>query len=529
MPTERCSIGKSEVGRAEAMARKGYDGVYIFKHMGREGLQLRVQRDTASWVVRYKNYTVTIGYLHPDGRGSILSGHSKALDLASDTKGALTYLDGQHSKQVTSEKIREYLRHRHAGLPHLDALASLRPNANTWSLQECVNMMLEARQAKGAAKPLKPSSVKEIRTSFARLQVAHLVARPAALITRGECETARDEILKTSGVSAALKFVSAVRSVYGYMARNYSGQSGVDGSTPWWELLHAPYVLEARTRKPTIESMVKTLILAEDYLTKPLPGRMTDAPGVGAGVLAGLWWLCLTCQRSGAGMSLRSYDLVPDANKQDWYLASWDPGVMKGGSAHMLPIPPRAARQIMRVRERIKVRGASEWAFPSERDPEIHATQSGVYRVIYRLAGRDNPIPNRKNWEPARRSDGSPRKRRERTERRDLLSENGIDYWTLHDVRRTLQEVLDAAGIPGGTSAILAHDMKNDLNLTVTMTERQREDFLKNRVAKITQAAYGAAQFLQLKGMGMEIWTDAVLDEYERQQALRGQPKTKAA
>lgn len=62
MPTERCSIGKSEVGRAEAMARKGYDGVYIFKHGGREGLQLRVQRDTAAWIVRYKGYTVTIGY-----------------------------------------------------------------------------------------------------------------------------------------------------------------------------------------------------------------------------------------------------------------------------------------------------------------------------------------------------------------------------------------------------------------------------------------------------------------------------------
>src|SRR5690606_16156476 len=91
----------------------------------------------------------------------------------------------------------------------------------------------------------------------------------------------------------------------------------------------------------------------------------------------------------------------------------------------------------------------------------------------------------------------------ERTERRDLLAELGIEWWSLHDVRRTIQEVLDGAGIPGGTSVILAHDMRNDLDLTVSMNERQREDFLKNRVAKITQAAYGSAQFLSLKAQGM--------------------------
>jgi hypothetical protein len=41
--------------------REGYDKVYIYKHMGREGLQLRVQKHTAAWIVRYKDQTVTIG------------------------------------------------------------------------------------------------------------------------------------------------------------------------------------------------------------------------------------------------------------------------------------------------------------------------------------------------------------------------------------------------------------------------------------------------------------------------------------
>lgn len=498
------------------MARDGFDGVYIYKHVGREGLQLRVQRDTAAWIVRYKGYTVTIGYLYPVRNQMPIAGHTKALDLASDTKAALIHLDSQHLPAAASEKVKEYIRHRHAGLSHLDALAALRPNANTWTFKECVDRMLEERTAAGAEKPLKPSSVRELRMTFARAQVAHLMDRPASMLTRGEWEAARDAVRKASGISAAKKLVASVRSVYGYMARNHSGQSGVDGSDPWWELYHAPYRIEARKRKPSLADIARTLILAEEYLDKPLPGRMINAPGVGAGVLAGLWWLCLTCQRANAGMSLRAYDLVPDANREGWYLASWDPDVMKGGSAHLLPIPPRAAEIILRVRKRIKVKGRADWAFPSERDPEVHASASGVYRILRRLAAKDEI--------EAKRPEGLQPKKRfkvERTERRDLLAEHGIEWWSLHDVRRTIQEVLDGAGIPGGTSVILAHDMRNDLDLTVSMNERQREDFLRNRVAKITQAAYGSAQFLSLKAQGMEIWTNALLDEYERQMALR--------
>ena len=46
MPTERCSIGISEANRAFRMAKEGHEGsTYIFKHMGREGLQLRVQQE----------------------------------------------------------------------------------------------------------------------------------------------------------------------------------------------------------------------------------------------------------------------------------------------------------------------------------------------------------------------------------------------------------------------------------------------------------------------------------------------------
>jgi hypothetical protein len=509
MPTERCSIDKTVTGKAERMARAGYNGVYIFKHQGREGLQLRVQKNIAAWVVRYKDFTATIGYLFPERNEAPIGGHTKALDLAADVKSVLM---GQ------PDRVKEYLRHRHAGLKHLDALAALRPNSDTWTLKECVDQMLEDRQKPDADEPLKPNAVKDIKLTFGRPAMADLMASSATQLTRGQFEKARDDVKRTSGTSAAKKLVAWTRSVYGFMARNHSGRSGIDGRDPWWELFHAPYKIKERTRKPNIENMVKSLILAEKYLTKPLPGRMTGKPGVGAGTLAGLWWLCLTCQRADAGMSLRTYDLAPDPNREGWSLAAWDAGVMKGGSAHLLPIPARAVEHIHGISKRIRYHGKADWVFPSDRDVEKHATASGVYRILYRLAGKDALIQKKPDdHEPKLRADGTPRRQKERTERRDLLTENGIEWWSLHDVRRTLQETLDAAGIPGGTSVILAHDMKSDLDLTVSMTERQREDFLKNRVARITSAAYGAAQFLSLKSLGMKEWTDALLNEYDRQ------------
>jgi hypothetical protein len=504
------------------MAKEGHDGpVYIFKHMGREGLQLRVQRNTAAWVVRYKDWSITIGYLYPERSEMPLGGHVAALDLAADMKSVL--IDQPDRRD-------EYLRLRYREttdakgktrrLTHGEALALLRPNSNTWTFRECVDTMIHDRQQPESDDPLKPSAVKDINLTFGRPAFSKIMDSPASMLTRADFETARDEVRKASGVSAAKKAVAWSRSVFGFMAKNHSGQSGIDGRDPWWSMLNAPYKIKERTRKPSVEDMVKSLILAEEYLTKPLPGRMTDKPGVGAGALAGLWWLCLTCQRADAGMSLRAYDLTEDANRPGWSLAAWDAGVMKGGSSHLLPIPSRAADHIRRIRKMAKHHGKADWAFPSDRDAEKHATASGVYRILYRLAGKDALVQEKpEGHEPKLRADGTPRQQKDRTERRDLFAENGIEWWSLHDVRRTLQETLDAAGIPGGTSVILAHDMKSDLDLTVSMTERQREDFLKNRVARITNAAYGAAQFLSLKSLGMEAWTNAVLDEYDRQKA----------
>jgi len=79
---------------------------------------------------------------------------------------------------------------------------------------------------------------------------------------------------------------------------------------------------------------------------------------------------------------------------------------------------------------------------------------------------------------------------------------------------------MDDTGIPGGASAVLAHEVKLSEHLGEdALTEAQREKWLANRVAKITKLAYGGGGYLKPKKNAMRVWTDAVLDAWEAIQA----------
>jgi hypothetical protein len=245
------------------------------------------------------------------------------------------------------------------------------------------------------------------------------------------------------------------------------------------------------------------------------------APGVKAGTLAGLWWLALTSQRATAGLSLLAHDVVPDENEKGWMLAAWAEDAMKAGQAFVLPVPERAWKHVDRFREKGRHSGSQEWAFPSERDKDKCVTTSGVYRILYRLAGKDALVqPTKQQKAPRLKKDGTPRRQPERTERVDLLKETGIDWWSMHDVRRTLTGYLGEQGIPGGATVVLAHEIDEKERLAALASDREREEWLRQRTARITRMAYGGAQYLKLKKEAIRLWTDAVLDEYDRQKAM---------
>lgn len=518
--TVRTYITATEVARAATRADKtvkakaaGKDSpeadMLVYADLALKGLRLVVVNGVASWAIKTATRTKTLGYVYPR-HDRPLTAPEKARELAGSVKTLL---------KTDPEAVDGYLAHRHAGRNHQDALDALRTRPDTWTFGECIEQMLTGRRRKGAKKRIKRSTEKDIRSTFNRSFLEELKATPAAILTRADFEKARDTIRKNTGISPAQKFVSWSRSVLSYVAEFHSGASGIDGKDRWWEMLHATHVVSPRTRNPEIEDIVKSLILAESYLDRPLPGRAIAADGVGAGVLAGLWWIVMTCQRGSAALALKTYNLFDDEERGGgWKLASWEADVMKAGRAQMLPIPPRSAAHIERIRQQAKHYGSKAWAFPSDLDPDKHASRSGTYRILYRLAARDALKPKAKK-PPALKKDGTPRKTPQRTDRRDLLAEHDIAWWSGHDVRRRLQSVLDLAGIPGGTSVVLAHELKGNVDLDVNLTQQQREDYMRQRQARITAQAYGGAHFLKLKAEAMEVWTDALLDEYERQVA----------
>lgn len=176
---------------------------------------------------------------------------------------------------------------------------------------------------------------------------------------------------------------------------------------------------------------------------------------------------------------------------------------MKGKKTHVLPIPMRVVEHMSPLIEAAQDHG-SQWAFPSERgseDNDICISRTAVRQFIVRLQGRD---PLMKGKDAAR----------------DLLAEAGVLHWTPHDLRRSITAVMDDNGIPGGASAVLAHEIKLSEHLGEdALTEAQREEWAANRMAKITKLAYGGGTFLRLKKSAMTIWTDAVLDAWEALEA----------
>lgn len=500
---------------AQAYAEKRGDDHFLQWHDVRvPGLVLRLRGRRVTWIVKHRGKSVVIGTAYPKEDHRKITAPTDARKIGQEVKGVI---------EVDPLQVEPYLAaYFGAGRDHKTAVEVMRPVAETWSFKRCIDQTIADKIADNARDKdrISDATVKDIKTTFNRDCWKHVLRKPAALLTAGDIEAARNWIVKNAGTSPAIKAVTYTRSVLNWCARHHAGASGLGKVDPWWAMLSAPYEVKPKTRKPSIQNIVASLLLAEEYLDKPLPGRAIKAAGTKPGTLAGLWWLVLNAQRATAGLSILGHDVVPDPDHDGYMLAVWAEDVMKGGRAHVLPIPERAWKHVCRFRERNRNRDSQDWAFPSERDGKKHATTSGVYRILYRLAGRDKVEQAKPaDWQPRLKKDGAPKKQPERTDARDLLEEAGIAWWSMHDVRRTLTEFLDTQGIPGGASVVLAHEIEEREKMAATATDREREDFARQRTARITRMAYGGAQYLNLKREALELWTMAVLDEYERQKS----------
>lgn len=500
MATVRVVIGDKHVKEALAIAESKQTppgGIHIYSDIEARGLRLVVQKGRAAWVVKYKDWSKVIGFIYPkDQRPITAAGTARA--MVPFVKGIL---------DDNPKQLEPWLVARHNGLDNKKALENMRPVVTTWTLQQCADAMIEARTKATAQAPLRKASVDEIKRTMSRPEMKDLVETAAVLLKRGEVEKVRDKIEAEHGISAAKKCVSNIRSILNYCCEYKSGDSGLDHRDMWWELLKTDSKIKARTRSPATDEIIKTLQLATYYLDHPLPGRVDGKHGVRDNVYAAMWWLILTAQRTSAGLALRKVDFYPDPRDDGFYLAAWDDTVNKNKKTHVLPIPMRAVEHMLPLIESAQDHG-SVWAFPSERGSEkkdICISRTAIRQFIVRLEGRDPMMKGR-------------------DDARNLLAEVGVSHWSPHDLRRSITVVMDDNGIPGGASAVLAHEIKLSEHLgEEALTEAQREEWAANRMAKITKLAYGGGTFLKLKKTAMTVWTNAVLDAWEATQAPQEQ------
>lgn len=510
-PSIPVEIEKKHIEEAIERAKAGVtkEESYYYRDKQTKGLQLRVQSRQAFWAVKYYNWTKCIGYAWP-AEDRHLPSISEARKLAAACKDILD----------DDPNLLEPMLVKYYGRSDRDikkAKKEMVAVSKGWTVLETAEAMIEARTKPDTDKPLKKNTISQFRLTLRRPQVASLAKKPISDVTKADLDSIKREMDQhPEGASMIKKFISDMRSILTWGAEHATDMTGLDPSNIWWEMVKSGKKVKAVTHTPSIDDLVKTLILAEEYATKPIPGRFSDGKfGVGDNVLNALWWLVLSSQRATAGTRLRLVDFFPDPKRRDsgWYLAFWAEAEMKNSKAFVLPVPPRASQFLLDRLRKAKRNGESDWCFPSAQGKgkvafDIPVDRNSPGGIAERFALRDKPTRDKiaqelkkdKNWK-------SPY--------RDLLAENSIMYWSPHDVRRSFTEVAEDHGIPGGASAVLAHEVRLTDDLLWVDNVRNREAAAENRVARVTKLAYGAGQFIPLKSKAMVAWTDTILNRYE--------------
>lgn len=472
--------------------------IEIFADDAVAGLQLRVQGQRAFWTLKYGKSTKNVGEVYsPKPMTREVPSITEARELAGSCKKVLDSVP-----DLFDPILNRYFEEPVGQRNFEDARTGIRRKATTWSLQQCFDFVIEDRTKEKAVEPVGELYADELRLSLRRPQMKDVLTKPAVELTRGDFDAVREGIRAKNGVSPANKTLSHVRMVLDYCMRKASKDSGLDHRDEWWKLIENAGKVKKRNRVPTVDDIVRILVVAEEYLQKPLPGRTDGKHGVRANVYAGLWWLVLTAQRTYAALHLPRHSFFQDksgeAPSPEWYLASWPDEVMKSVE-FILPIPPRVAAHMKPFMEAAKTEG-SEWAFPSERgsaENDIALASSAVRQFLQRLRARD-PLMNK----GGKRNPAAV----------DFFEKLGVPWWSPHDLRRAIGKVLDKAGIPGGASAVLAHKIKMPDR---PMNDRQRAEWMAQHVEDITAQAYHDPVHMHLKAKAMMVWTNAILDRYE--------------
>jgi len=474
------------------------------------GLVLRITKRDANWLIRRRDSTIRIGSCQEVSLPTARHVTYKTRDAAKRGRNLKTFVEMLTS--MKSEEESGYIDTSDSASAYADAIADegsewgrrhLRGERQpTWTWRNLRDRFLAEKLPK-----LKASYRKEYE-HYLRLpefaQIDEILVSDLRIV---DLDPVRDKMLKSYARSTVNRAVKQACEMLTWAWTYHVSASGLqECQYPWWSRWKVEYKSNVRTRRPSIEELARTMVLADEF-RHLAEGEHETYPGT----VFALWMAVLTAQRTGSLLMLRPDRLFdPDAKDKlrGWKIASWTLEEMKGGRdggrPHSLPLPPRLLQTMKRFQNECGGKSAwkSEWMFFAKR-PKDRLTQSALNLLMYRLQGR--VYDHRKKNKPDRPSKPGPKSSKHGKIRVDLFAQFGIESWTLHDVRRSITRFLDDNNLGGSASAILAHQLDN-----AKMPEEERR-------ARVTDQHYNSSQRIGLKAKGMALWVDTILDACERE------------
>ena len=471
------------------------------------GLALRITKREATWLIRRRDSTIRIGTCNEISLPLAREIAKKTRDAAKRGRNLKTFVERLVALSTNQYEYTDSWKEK-VDLEFADAIADegsplgrrwvRGEHQATWSWLNLTDRFLEAKLPK-LKRSYRPEYAHYLRLpEFAA--IANVLVKDLDIY---DLEGVRDRMLKKYARSTVSRAVRQGREMLTWAWTYHIKDAGLkDCPFEWWTRWRVEYKHQVRTRRPTIEELARTMVLADEFRNLA-EGEHETYPGT----VCALWMAVLTGQRTGSLLQMRQNRLFdPDRNLKlrGWKIANWSSEEMKGGRdggrPHSLPLPPRLLRTLARFQAQQPRK--SEWMFSAKRSQD-RLTQSALNLLMYRLQGR--AYDHRKKNKPARPGKPGPKPAPKAKVRRNLFAEFGIKAWTLHDVRRSLTRFLDDNRLGGAASAILGHKLAHE-----KMPEEER-------MAEVTEIHYNSSQRILLKAEGMKLWVDAILDACERE------------
>ena len=468
MATTRGRIDGKVVAQAMKVASVGAPGITDFRDSSIPGFILRVRGSAATWLLKTKNSTTTLGTSPEVG---LMEARRKAEDARSDNRK-------QRPPNPVVEPVETFW---------------------TWGdlSSDYITHISGSRIKAGKEKRPSADTLDDVKRAFSRPALASWKDRPAASLVVDDLVDAVNETIKTVSYRQAQKLFAYVRGAMTYALSNRKRDSGLSDFA-WWQALRMPQPtgeivqqIVARQRSTAVKGFgikqVADVLARHESYCQGREGNMKVSPGV----RWGMWWAALTVVRGGAALALEIGDVSYDDPNlpAGWALAIYRSHIMKADRDFWLPIPPIGVRILSCVRrdwkEAMKDRKLagreSKWLFPSNRlvggDADPCMTKSGLSLHIKSMRGK--------------RQIGH----------QDYLK--GIPNFTPHSLRNAatdyLVDRLDIAD--GAASAMLSHALPVDPSVL--------------KLSPTTRMFYDRAQRVPAKIDAMRAWSEALVAEYQ--------------